>query len=130
MALVGGILLLLLGVVLYLCGGALACWAFPLRSPQALFIVVGYFSQLIPWMFIGRTTFEYHYFPSTLFLVLAISLLFDGLTVRSRRWKNGVYGLTGAAVGLYIAFYPVLIGLMVPTWYTSSILKWFPSWPF
>ena len=130
MALVGGILLLLLGVVLYLCGGALACWAFPLRSPQALFIVVGYFSQLIPWMFIGRTTFEYHYFPSTLFLVLAVSLLFDGLTVRSRRWKNGVYGLTGAAVGLYIAFYPVLIGLMVPTWYTSSILKWFPSWPF
>ena len=128
--LVGGILLLILGVVLWLGGGALASWAFPLRSPQALFIVMGYLSQLVPWMFIGRTTFEYHYFPSTLFLVLAISLLFDGLIERSRRWKNGVYGLTALAVGLYIAFYPVLVGLMVPTWYTSSFLKWFPSWPF
>ena len=128
--LVGGILLLILGVVLWLGGGALASWAFPLRSPQALFIVMGYLSQLVPWMFIGRTTFEYHYIPTTLFLVLAISLLFDGLIERSRRWKNGVYGLTALAVGLYIAFYPVLVGLMVPTWYTSSFLKWFPSWPF
>ena len=34
------------------------------------------------------------------------------------------------AVCLYAAFYPVLIGLMVPTWYTSDLLKWFPSWPF
>ena len=100
------------------------------RCGQALFIVIGYLSQLVPWMFIGRTTFEYHYFPSTLFLVLAISLLFNGLMERSRRWKNGVYGLTALAVGLYIAFYPVLVGLMVPTWYTSSFLKWFPSWPF
>ena len=91
---------------------------------------MGWLSQLVPWMFIGRTTFEYHYFPSTLFLVLAISLLFDGLMERSRRWKNGVYGLTVLAVGLYAAFYPVLIGLMVPTWYTSDLLKWFPSWPF
>ena len=128
--LVGGILLLVLGVVLWLGVGALTSWAFPLRSPQALFIVIGYLSQLVPWMFIGRTTFEYHYFPSTLFLVLAISLLFNGLMERSRRWKNGVYGLTALAVGLYIAFYPVLVGLMVPTWYTSSFLKWFPSWPF
>ena len=62
--------------------------------------------------------------------MLAISLLFDGLTERSRRWKSGVYGLTVLAVGLYAAFYPVLIGLMVPTWYTSDLLKWFPSWPF
>ena len=54
----------------------------------------------------------------------------DGLMERSRRWKNGVYGLTVLAVGLYAAFYPVLIGLMVPTWYTSDLLKWLPSWPF
>ena len=128
--LVGGILLLALGTALFLGGGALASWAFPGRSPTALFILVGYLSQLVPWMFIGRTTFEYHYFPSTLFLVLAISFLFQGLMERSRSWKGAVYGLTAAAVGLYVAFYPVLIGLMVPTWYTSNFLKWFPSWPF
>ena len=126
-----GLLLLMAAVVLLFLGtGALAAWCFPAPSPRALFILVGYFSQLLPWFLIGRTTFEYHYFPSTLFLVLAICQLFDGLMERDRRWKVPVYGLTAGAAVLYAAFYPVLIGLMTPTWYTSTFLKWFPSWPF
>ena len=126
-----GLLLLMAAVVLLFLGtGALAAWCFPAPSPRALFILVGYFSQLLPWFLIGRTTFAYHYFPSTLFLVLAICQLFDGLMERDRRWKVPVYGLTAGAAVLYAAFYPVLIGLMTPTWYTSTFLKWFPSWPF
>ena len=117
-------------VLLFLGVGALTAWAFPEPSPRALLILVGYLSQLLPWLFIGRTTFEYHYFPSTLFLVLAICQLFACLVERDRRWKGPVYGLTAGAVVLYAAFYPVLIGLMVPTWYPSTFLKWFPSWPF
>ena len=126
-----GLLLLTAAVVLLFLGvGALTAWAFPEPSPRALLILVGYLSQLLPWLLIGRTTFEYHYFPSTLFLVLAICQLFDGLVERDRKWKGPVYGLTAGAVALYAAFYPVLIGLMTPTWYTSTFLKWFPSWPF
>ena len=101
------------------------------RSARALFIVVGYLSQLVPWMFIGRTTFAYHYFPSTLFLVLALAYVFDQLMERRRTgWKGPIYGLTGGAVGLYFLFYPVLIGLPVPDWYGTVLLKWLPSWPF
>ena len=81
-------------------------------------------------MFIGRTTFEYHYFPSTLFLVLALGLVLDEFIQRCRKWKGPVYALTGGSVALFIAFYPVLTGLMVPVWYTSGLLKWLPSWPF
>ena len=62
--------------------------------------------------------------------MLAICQLFDGLVERDRKWKGPVYGLTAGAVALCAAFYPVLIGLMTPTWYTSTFLKWFPSWPF
>ena len=126
----GSLLLTAAVVLLFLGVGALTAWAFPEPSPRALFILVGYLSQLLPWFLIGRTTFAYHYFPSTLFLVLAICQLFHGLMERSRRWRVPVYGLTAGAVGLYALFYPVLIGLMVPTWYTSALLKWFPSWPF
>lgn len=98
---------------------------------RGVFILIGYLSQLVPWMFIGRTTFEYHYFPSTLFLVLAIAYVMNGLIERRpSAWRGPVYGLTAGAVGLYAAFYPVLIGLMVPVWYTSTFLRWFPSWPF
>lgn len=102
------------------------------RSGKALFIVVGYLSQLLPWLFIARPTFAYHYFPSVVFLVLAICYLMNVMVERAEegRWRLPVYGLTGLSAGLYAMFYPVLAGVTVPTWYTTWILKWFPSWPF
>lgn len=123
--------LMILGVVLYLAFGALAIHAFPQYSAKALFIVVGYLSQLVPWLLIGRTTFAYHYFPSVIFLVLAICYVFNDLMERrARGWRIALYGLTGTATALYAAFYPVLVGIMVPTWYTDSFIRWLPSWPF
>ena len=101
------------------------------RCGRALFIVIGYLSQLVPWMLIGRTLFEYHYFPSILFLVIALSYVFNDLAERKPpRWKDAIYGVTGGAVGLYALFYPVLVGVTVPTWYTATFLRWLPSWPF
>lgn len=102
------------------------------RCGKALFIVVGYLSQLMPWMLIGRTTFEYHYFPSVIFLALAIAYVINDLMKRrAPGWRVAVYGLTGASVALYAAFYPVLIGLTIPTWYSANFLRWIPgSWPF
>lgn len=101
------------------------------RSGRALFIVVGYLSQLAPWFFIGRTTFAYHYFPSILFLVLGMCYLFHTLMERKNAcWKPLLYGTTGGAVALFALFYPVLVGIAIPTWYSTNLLKWFPSWPF
>ena len=118
-------------MAVYLALGALAVRAFPQYSAKALFILVGYLSQLVPWMLIGRTTFAYHYFPSVIFLVLAICYVFNDLLERRAKYaRPAVYGLTGTAVVLYAAFYPVLVGIMVPTWYTDSFIRWLPSWPF
>lgn len=103
----------------------------PPMGSVALFIVIGYFSQLLPWMLIGRITFAYHYFPSTLFLTFGLTFVFYELSERCPgSWKRPVYTFTAATAGLYAAFYPVLIGLSVPVYYTSNFLKWFPSWPF
>ena len=100
------------------------------KSARALFILIGYFSQLVPWMLIFRITFAYHYFPSMLFLVFAIACAMDGMLERGKKYCQGaVCGLTGLAVGLYALFYPVLIGLYVPKWYTWNVLRWLPSWP-
>lgn len=100
------------------------------RDAKALFILVGYLSQLVPWMPITRPTFNYHYFPAVPFLILALCYLFNELSRRRPpHWQKWVLGLTAGGVGLYIAFYPVLIGLTVPAWY-STLLRWLPSWPF
>lgn len=103
------------------------------RCGKALFLLVGYLSQLLPWFAIGRITFAYHYFPSTLFLVLAISYAMNDMMERKvGRWQWAVYGMTAFSVVLFAAFYPVLIGLMVPSWYPTRFLRWIPggAWPF
>ncbi len=123
----GVILALCLLLFLSLC--AVILRLLPGHSSKAAFLLVGYLAQLVPWMFVGRTTFEYHYFPSLLFLVFAVSYLFDGLLERDQDWRVPVCSLTGLSVGLYALFYPVLIGLTIPTWYTP-LVKWIESWPF
>ena len=123
-------LILLLCLLLYLAVAYLIAQALPRRgSEKALFITVAFLSQLVPWFFIGRTTFEYHYFPSILFLIFALAFLFDALAGGDQNWRLPVYGMTGLSVGLYVLFYPMLIGLQIPTWY-EPVIKWIESWPF
>ena len=119
-----------------LCWGGLAaivvCAVFAVkrRDNASLFIVIGYLAQLLPWVFITRTTFEYHYFPSSVFLVLAIARVFKLMKDNTKGWKFNVYGLTGLACALFIAFYPVISGVRVNAQLATNLLKWLPSWPF
>jgi hypothetical protein len=105
---------------------------FKYRDGKALFILIGYLSQFMPWLFITRVVFIYHYFPSVLFLVLALSHVLDTLQERARgRYQLAAYGLTGASVLLFAVFYPVLTGTPIPELYTK-FLRWIPegAWPF
>ena len=100
------------------------------KSGRALFILVGYLAQLVPWIPISRCTFAYHYFPSVPFLILAICFLLDEMVERQpeRTLKLG-HGMAAVSTGLYAAFYPVLVGIPISTAYASKFLQWFPSWP-
>ena len=53
------------------------------RDARALVIVIGYFAQLVPWMFVSRIVFAYHYFPSTVFLIIALAHMFDTIYERA-----------------------------------------------
>ena len=46
------------------------------RDRTAAFLLVAYASGLVPWMFISRLTFAYHYFASALFLVPSLCYVF------------------------------------------------------
>lgn len=94
------------------------------------FIVIGYLAQLLPWVFITRTTFEYHYFPSAVFLTLALCRIFSLMRTGARCWRANVYGLTALSIILFAVFYPVLSGQPVNSELATRLLKWMPSWPF
>ena len=116
-------------------GGLLAMFAmgwktFKYKDGKAAFILIGYLAQLVPWMLIGRITFEYHYFPSLIFLVLAICHCFNSFRLRSSEWKKYVYGATAACLALFVIFYPVLTGITI-TLNHGKLLSWIPgAWPF
>ena len=99
------------------------------RHPAAILIWVGYLCQLLPWVVISRTTFAYHYFGCSLFLVIALSFIFDELITRRQKNDRWVYAFTSLELGLFALFYPVLSGVEATSAYCMAFLKWLPSWP-
>lgn len=96
----------------------------------ALFLCIAYLAQYLPWVFVDRCTFIYHYFPSTPFVVLMI--MYSILTVRDKFPKKKYYMALGwyaaATVGLFALFYPVLSGHTVSVRYVDTFLRWMEDW--
>ncbi len=101
------------------------------RDERAIFILIGYLANLLPWVLITRLTFAYHYFPCTVFLVLAISYIFCDLRRHDERWRASVGSFVALTAVLFVIFYPVLAGVPRTAGYSQVFLKWFKdTWPF
>lgn len=119
----------------------LICWTGLLSLPilvfmaavrherTACFLLVAYASGIVPWMFINRLTFAYHYFASALFLIPMICYLFFLIETGNRYSRYFTVGFTACAVFLFILFFPILNGIPVDNVKTSELLGWLPSWP-
>ena len=99
------------------------------RDRRAAFLLAGYLAQLLPWVGITRLTFAYHYFPSTLFLVLALSYVLALLRENRRDWKLPALALTAGSVLLFALFFPALNGLPIGRDLGTALMKWLPGWP-
>ena len=100
------------------------------RDRTALFILVGYLAQLLPWVFVSRVVFEYHYFPSTVFLLLALCHVLHGIETRHPRPRGVILSIPAVSILLFAVFYPALSGLPVTRAYGTHFLGWLPTWPF
>ena len=110
--------------------GVLAWCAAARRDRKALFLLLGYLAQLVPWVFISRVTFEYHYFPCSVFLVLALGYVFALMRDNVRAWRFPVWGLTALQSAVFVFFYPQLWGAELPSKTASLLYRWLPAWPF
>jgi dolichyl-phosphate-mannose--protein O-mannosyl transferase len=109
----------------------MAVRVFTHRDGKALFILIGYLSQLLPWVAVTRIVFAYHYFPSTLFLVLALAHIFNSIVEhRERTGFKVVIAYTSVTAAVFAMFFPALSGLYMPGWYYSNFVRWFETWPF
>ena len=100
------------------------------KDRSAAFLAVGYLAQYLPWFFVTRITFIYHYFPSVVFVVLMnVYGLFQWRSRLPRRvFLPLVLAYGGAAAALFLLFYPVLSGQPVEASFVAQYLRWFRSW--
>ena len=96
----------------------------------AAFLVVGYLAQYLPWFFVTRITFIYHYFPSVPFVVLMIvySLMQLKKRVSDRTFIVICIVYAALAFGLFLLFYPVLSGQPVAVDFVVKYLRWRDTW--
>ena len=100
------------------------------RDGKALFLLLGYLAQLVPWMFISRITFEYHYFPCAVFLVLVLGYVFSLMRENILHGRAVIWALTALAAAVFLFFYPALSGAELDTGTASLLYRWLPTWPF
>lgn len=103
---------------------------FSKKDQKALYLIIGYLAQYVPWFFVTRITFIYHYFPCVVFIVLMIGYTLRNLldTVTQRKKLFILIGYAAAVFGLFLLFYPVLSGEPVALSYVHKYLKWLQTW--
>jgi hypothetical protein len=94
----------------------------------AIFIATIFLFSWLPYIFISRATFIYHFYISTPLLCLATAYLIN-LYWNTRKGKVATLVFFAVVIGMFIAFYPVIAGMPVSTSWIHA-LKWFPSWFF
>lgn len=98
------------------------------KDKTALFLLIAYAANFLPWVPITRTTFIYHYFPSVPFIVLMNCYSFSVLSSGHKCEKFSLVVYITAVIIMFAAFYPVLSGIPVNPEYVSTFLRWFSSW--
>jgi dolichyl-phosphate-mannose-protein mannosyltransferase len=92
------------------------------------FVVFGYFGNLLPWILVSRSTFLYHYQPSSGFAFLAlaffVSSLLDNNKGQNRLFASIIITLILAATIYWI---PLQLGISVNKDYFYQLM-WFDSW--
>ena len=96
---------------------------------RARFLLVGYLAQLLPWVFISRLTFAYHYFACSVFLVLALGYVFALFRESRPRWLLWCLPFAALSAVLFALYYPVLSATPVNERFSALVLQWLPTWP-
>ena len=92
---------------------------------NGFYVVLGFAAQYLPWVLVPRSTFIYHYFASVPFIIICTVMFVEWLRGRSRKAARVFTGvLVGAALLLFVAFYPLESGLPTLRSY-AGLLRWF-----
>lgn len=98
------------------------------KDRKAVFLVLAYLAQYLPWMLITRTTYMYHYFPSIPFVTMMIGYAMHNIVGENKKRRKLAYFYVAATIALFLLFYPVLSGYPIDKQWVYDHLRWFNTW--
>lgn len=90
-----------------------------------LLLVIGYLLNLLPFIFIGRVMFLYHYLTALIFAILILAYLLDKSNFGHKKFAFNAILIS--SIVLFLFFSPLTYGLAIPEWYYKMTV-WLPSW--
>lgn len=99
------------------------------KDKTAFIILIGYLTAILPWVPISRTTFAYHFYPTSIFVILAISYCANNLIEKRAGNKTLIYYFMIAYVLLFVVYLPICTGFGTTKAYIKA-LELFPTWYF
>ena len=99
------------------------------RNRESWMILVGYVSALAPWaLLVGRCVFAYHFYPASVFLVLAVVMMVTQLA-KDAKTQSCVIVFLIIYVIVFVLFLPVTCGFGTTADYIRH-LEWLDGWYF
>ena len=96
------------------------------KDKDSLFLIIMFLSLWLPYAFIGRVMFLYHYFPALLFIMLCLVNLLKDI---NKKCKYIIPIFLIVSLLFFIIYYPVISGIPTSSEYIDR-LQLFNSWIF
>lgn len=92
------------------------------HDPRAAVVLIGFTAQMLPWVFITRSTFIYHYFPSLIFVILSLVYAWERIGTAHPRAERELLPcyMIGVLV-LFLCFYPFGTGYAMSRTYADAM---------
>ncbi len=101
------------------------------RKFMPLFLFSATLLQFLPYALFGRISYIYYFYISSVFGIMILGyLLSQVLQLKNRRLNYLIVTYLLACILLFVAFYPLLGGVVVDRGYFIKYLLWYHNWQF
>ncbi len=102
---------------------------FKIKDKTSFIIAIAYLSALLPWTPISRTTFAYHFYPTSIFTILALCFCANKLVEKREKNKELIYIFMILYALMFVIYLPIITGFGTTKDYIKA-LELFPTWYF
>lgn len=82
------------------------------------FLLISALAQYLPWVLVPRGTYIYHYFATTPFLMLSLTVMLQKICDRWQKvGKIILWSFLALCLVFFVAYFPYASGVLTPTWW-------------